>query len=645
MSDRADRDHRKRGKSGPGKRSTTRQRDDRSSATLVFPTKTTHNRSRANVRNTDTWKLICHWLPTIDLVALLMTGNRWMQNVVADTRDVKWVWYYYPILHMFTHITTVDVSLDYQWPPLLSAIAALPPSVTTLTLKLCERAVITTITSQIFDDAVQMPVVLPPLLTTLNLTTPASLLMFCPVLPDSLTQLMLDISDDPNTDRDAAMITGIVREWLHILPATVTHLDLQTRTSVSWSIEDVSALPRSLLNLSINVAPEAVIALPPQLLSLDLRCDGSYEETSAIIALLPRTLTSLVYYTYFRTPEHWDIFTATLPPNLTELHTNYYDIADVSAFQRYPLKKLTLFWDNNQDRCYYQASDKVEDQGKLVLLELDSYFKPWDPIPVTVTRLFTHTHPSKTPATIAGCYPYQYQFRTLDCMMGNIGFVPDSIFFRYITTLNINNMSVTDDVLQVLKLVNRQLLVTLCLSGSFRIRLEPVMLAICGVDQSHLAGKPGSIIGRFTALRVLLVDFMNDKGSRKLDSYTYHKRIELPQGLERFTITGCSTFKHLIFPRSLISLMLDGIMVPYPSLAQMPRLQRLIWSVHSFGVPHLDELITYLPPKLRELTVMASGAYNIYADSQMLYCGQIFNDMVLMFKAQRTRYLKNVTFE
>ena len=158
-------------------------RDDRSITALIFP-------SKPNVRNTDTWQQICYWLGTTDLVALLMTGSRWMQQVLSETRGVKWSWHYYPILQIFKYISVVDLSLDRTWPLLLSAIAALPTSVTSLTM-------VWRPTMSLADHSKADPILFPPMLTSLSLTThPTLCVKYLTIFPDTLTRLTLDMSSD-----------------------------------------------------------------------------------------------------------------------------------------------------------------------------------------------------------------------------------------------------------------------------------------------------------------------------------------------------------------------------------------------------------------------------------------------------------------
>ena len=601
-------------------------RDDRSDAaiiTLVFP-------SKPNVRNTDTWQQVCYWLSTIDLVALLMTGSRWMQQAVSETRGVRWIWHYYPILHMFKYISVVDLSLDDNWALLPSAIAALPTSVTKLTM------IWKALPFALSADSV----VLPPTLTSLNLTTYSRVFTkLFTILPDTLTQLTLSMDSD-----SFGVKSPTVLQLVQLLPSTLLYLDLPTIHPDCWSLESISALPRSLLGLSIHTTVDTITCLPSQLLTLDLECRSNGDPS--YIALLPRSLTSLTHHTqYFNVPNYWETFAAILPPNLTELDTSYRTITDVSAFQRYSLRKLSVTAhlpaiSTGLDSCRYLGSGKAGEP--LTLTELDCHNKPWIVedvvVPTTVKVLVLHRDVILSPGA--------HQFTSLGCELGSISSVLTTTFFRNITALAITWISSTDEVLQLLRVLNRDIVTSLDMRGSFKIRLEQVMLEICRTTKNEQGYEiPKDLLTRtrrFTTLRSLVLNFMDKSDAIKLDSYIYRKRIELPPALEEFTVTGCSLFNQLIFPRSLKSLTLGGIMVPYQSLCQAPRLQMLCWQVRNFDLALLKELVKYLPAKLRNLTILLDekSTQNFRFEDQ-----KSAQDIIAQLEARRSRYLKKATFK
>ena len=663
---------------------------DRGSAKLTFPSQPVLRSATANVKNPDTWAQVCYWLNTIDLVALLMTGSRWMSKVMANTRDVKWNWYYYPILHTFKHLTIVDLSIDVRWTPSADAIPIFPSSVTSLRL--------VTTSASWFGEG--MKISLPPSLSTLHWTTLGALLMnTITTLPDSLTDVTVDLSLDSNSNKHSEVAVLIV--WLSLLPPSLGHLHIRNNDQVKWSAIDITALPRSLISLSIATVKDAIAFLPPQLLTLNLIC--SSENDPSVIALLPRTLTSLKYNTYFSNDsQHWPVFIAGLPPYLTELSTTYYNINNAEAFQKLPLKQLTLYSQYQRNRyCYqamsgavqapYDSSSNHAEESKLTLVEMDPcQYTPTHssygythscntPIPVTVKKMFMtmfdKTIGDRTAPIDLSQLPFQ--FTTLECVADAINTVilpraspstlecvskslntlklPKAPFFQHMSTLILTELRDLDCILRLLNLVNRNILSILSLKGSVNIRLQEVMLVICNglrtPEQSlkrHMQIAPGkrqyNRSQPFTALRSLVLDFMDGhRAIAYLDSYTYSKRFELPQGLEQFTVSGCSDFTALIFPSSLTSLTLDGMMVPYPSLRQVPRLQVLVWKVRKIdSTAEFEELISHLPAKLEQLTIsLHRTSTQSFQKNTSLGTA---NDMITLLKAQRARYLRSVQF-
>lgn len=579
----------KRSHHGRGKQGHTGERGSNTNPVMFLPKLRKHNQSLFNI---DTWKSVCYWLSTPDLMGLFMTGNRKIQYAVTNVHDHKWDWYYYPVFELFKHIHTVNLSWDKSWSLLPSIIANLPTTIKTLKLSYTPKT-----------DQEDQRIVLPSSLTSLDLEMDIKILAnVVQEFPPGLTDLTIR-----NSESTTYYHTSTVHPLLSMLPVGLLHLKL-TGVGLMF-VEDVSALPQTLESLKVCIDEKYVALLPCALqrLTLTTLCHRDY----AYLALLPPTLKYFKHIDTNMSPseEGLKIFKR-LPTTLTQLHISYPHIHDTAMFARYPLQELIL--SSNDEQAVYRCGTDTDGNPILVPTALtfhsniskhpgygSNYILPNTVQSLTLTRDDDITRHMSDPY-------HEYQFTSLECAIWiwrDTITMFDTKFFTHITVLTVADVTCTDNALQILSKVNRTVLRDLSMSGSFRVNLGHVMHVICGTHNAYV----DSTITRNSVpfnLRSLTLGFMeNIPQSIKLQCYNYHQKFELPIGLESFTVTGFSTFHKLIFPRSLTYLSLDKIMVKPVVFARTPRLRILVWKVHTFGPTELQQLQNNLPSKLRILAL------------------------------------------
>ena len=91
------------------------------------------------VKNQDTWRSIAYWLNIEQLVALIITGNRWMIAVLSRAPYLHAKGKYYPIADLLSGLTQWKIPDPYSVRPDDDGIISFPPHLRSLSLSLMSR--------------------------------------------------------------------------------------------------------------------------------------------------------------------------------------------------------------------------------------------------------------------------------------------------------------------------------------------------------------------------------------------------------------------------------------------------------------------------------------------------------------------------